>query len=199
MSDVKAFDKADYGLHPRALRALGLPRLRLPRRRGARAARRARRPPRAARRATASTSGSSRAALEYEIARELEARRRELHGVLPPALGASVARQGLADGRPLPLAGPGQVRRLLHDADRGEHRRAAAGSACPRSTALDEDDAVSARFVWLFPNIALNVLPNHMFLLLVAARRGRTARRDAYLLTHPESRDAARRLGRSTR
>ena len=54
---------------------------------------------------------------------QLEAHRRELHGVLPPALGAPVARQGLADGRPLPLARRREIRRLLHDAHRIEHRQ----------------------------------------------------------------------------
>jgi len=52
---------------------------------------------------------------------------------------------------------------------------------------LGEDDAVSARFVWLFPNVALNVLPNHVFLILAIPRGpGRTSER-TYLLTHPES------------
>ena len=36
----------------------------------------------------------------------------------------------------------------------------------PAIAGLSEDDAVSARFAWLYPNIAINVLPNHMFLLL---------------------------------
>jgi choline monooxygenase len=61
----------------------------------------------------------------------------------------------------------------------------------PAIEGLSDDDAVSARFVWLYPSIALNVLPNHVFLLLtrpVAA--GRTAE-TAYLLTHPASRGHA--------
>ena len=36
----------------------------------------------------------------------------------------------------------------------------------PALSTLGEDDRVSARFAWLFPNIALNVLPNHTFLIL---------------------------------
>ena len=31
-----------------------------------------------------------------------------------------------------------------------------------------DDDAVSARFVWLFPNVALSVLPNHAFVLVAS-------------------------------
>ena len=66
--------------------------------------------------------------------------------------------------------------------------------ACRRSTGSREDDAVSARFVWLYPNIALNVLPNHIFLLLAALRRpGPHARDD--LSPHPSG--VARRGARN--
>ena len=58
----------------------------------------------------------------------------------------------------------------------------------PAIEGLSDDDAVSARFAWLFPSIALNVLPNHVFLLLTRpVAPGRTAE-TAYLLTHPDSR-----------
>jgi choline monooxygenase len=56
----------------------------------------------------------------------------------------------------------------------------------PALSTLDEDDATSARFVWLFPNVAINALPNHTFLLLPRpAATGRT-HEVAYLLAHPE-------------
>ncbi|MET0189771.1 MAG: aromatic ring-hydroxylating dioxygenase subunit alpha [Pseudonocardia sediminis] len=58
----------------------------------------------------------------------------------------------------------------------------------PLST-LGSDDADSGRFVWLFPNTALVVLPNHAFVLLnrpVAANR---TVETAVLLAHPESLD----------
>jgi choline monooxygenase len=56
----------------------------------------------------------------------------------------------------------------------------------PALSTLDADDATSARFVWLFPNVAINALPNHTFLLLARpAGPGRT-REVAYLLAHPE-------------
>jgi choline monooxygenase len=61
----------------------------------------------------------------------------------------------------------------------------------PALEGLSEDDATSARFAWLYPNIAINVLPNHIFLLLPRpAGAGRTTE-TAYLLTHPESRQHA--------
>ena len=61
----------------------------------------------------------------------------------------------------------------------------------PALSTLDEDDATSARFVWLFPNIAINALPNHTFLLLARpAATGRT-HEVAYLLAHPECAEGA--------
>ncbi len=61
----------------------------------------------------------------------------------------------------------------------------------PAITGLSEDDSVSARFVWLYPNIALNVLPNHVFLLLPRPVGPDLTVETAYLLTHPESRSHA--------
>jgi choline monooxygenase len=52
---------------------------------------------------------------------------------------------------------------------------------------LEGDDAVSARFAWLFPNTALNVLPNHLFVMLTRpVAPGHTVERTC-LLVHPES------------
>jgi len=57
----------------------------------------------------------------------------------------------------------------------------------PAITGLNAVDGVSARFAWVFPNVAVNVLPNHVvFLLAQPAGPGRTTE-VAYLLTHPES------------
>ena len=56
----------------------------------------------------------------------------------------------------------------------------------PALSTLDEDDATSARFVWLFPNIAINALPNHTFLLLPRPDETGRTREVAYLLAHPE-------------
>jgi choline monooxygenase len=61
----------------------------------------------------------------------------------------------------------------------------------PALSMLDEDDAVSARFVWLFPNVAINALPNHTFLFLVRPTAAGRTDESAYLLVHPEAADAA--------
>src|SRR3954452_6962264 len=52
---------------------------------------------------------------------------------------------------------------------------------------LDGADAVSARFAWLFPNVALNVLPNHLFVIHARPVAPGLTRETTYLLTHPES------------
>jgi phenylpropionate dioxygenase-like ring-hydroxylating dioxygenase large terminal subunit len=61
----------------------------------------------------------------------------------------------------------------------------------PAIDGLSDDDAVSARFAWVYPNIALSVLPNHMFLLLARPAGPGLTHEAAYLLTHPESRRQA--------
>ena len=43
------------------------------------------------------------------------------------------------------------------------------GERAPARSRLDESDAVSARSIWLFPNVAVNILPNHLFIILGAA------------------------------
>src|SRR5918994_1657619 len=61
------------------------------------------------------------------------------------------------------------------------------GSGLPPISGLDASDAVSARFIWLFPNVAINILPNHLFIILARATSPRTTHETTYLLTHPES------------
>ena len=57
----------------------------------------------------------------------------------------------------------------------------------PAMESLGAEDAVSARFAWVFPSVAVNALPNHTFLLLVRpVSAGRTAE-VAYLLVPPEA------------
>ena len=56
----------------------------------------------------------------------------------------------------------------------------------PALPGLGEADVSAGRFVWLFPNTALVVLPNHAFLLLAhPVGPGRTVE-EAVLLTHPD-------------
>ena len=57
----------------------------------------------------------------------------------------------------------------------------------PPVSTLDEDDAISARFVWLFPNLAINALPNHTFLMLVRPTAPGFTEEVTYLLSHPDS------------
>ena len=52
---------------------------------------------------------------------------------------------------------------------------------------LSEADAVSARFVWLFPGVAVNILPNHLFIILARPVAPGLTHETTYLLTHPES------------
>ncbi|MGF1471447.1 MAG: aromatic ring-hydroxylating dioxygenase subunit alpha [Rubrobacteraceae bacterium] len=61
----------------------------------------------------------------------------------------------------------------------------------PPISALDEDDARSGRFVWLFPNTALVVLPNHAFIILARPQGPDFTVEETVLLAHPESLDAA--------
>jgi choline monooxygenase len=61
------------------------------------------------------------------------------------------------------------------------------GSGLAPISGLDASDAVSARFIWLFPNVAINVLPNHVFIILARATSPRQTHETTYLLTHPES------------
>jgi choline monooxygenase len=57
----------------------------------------------------------------------------------------------------------------------------------PGLSTLDENDAVSARFVWLFPSVAINALPNHTFLMLVRPTAPGFTQETCYLLAHPDS------------
>jgi choline monooxygenase len=54
---------------------------------------------------------------------------------------------------------------------------------------LSEDDAVSARFVWLFPNVALNVMPNHLFVIHATPVAAGITEETTYLLTQPDTVD----------
>jgi choline monooxygenase len=57
----------------------------------------------------------------------------------------------------------------------------------PAISGLSGSDAESARFIWLFPNVAINVLPNHLFLICAHPLGPARTRETTYLLTHPES------------
>src|SRR3954452_12264866 len=52
---------------------------------------------------------------------------------------------------------------------------------------LDDADATSARFIWLFPGVAVNILPNHLFIIHARPVTPGVTHETTYLLTHPES------------
>ena len=61
----------------------------------------------------------------------------------------------------------------------------------PPLSTLDEDDAISARFAWVFPNVAVNALPSHTFLLLPRPTAADHSSEVAYLLLHPDCSERA--------
>jgi choline monooxygenase len=52
---------------------------------------------------------------------------------------------------------------------------------------LNDVDATSARFIWLFPGVAVNILPNHLFIIHARPVAPGLTHETTYLLTHPES------------
>lgn len=57
----------------------------------------------------------------------------------------------------------------------------------PPLSSLSEVNRTSARFIWLFPNIAINILPNHFFIMQTQpVGPGRTIEQ-TFLMAHPES------------
>jgi choline monooxygenase len=59
----------------------------------------------------------------------------------------------------------------------------------PAISGQNEVDAVSARFVVLFPNVALSVLPNHVFMMLMRPTSATHTSEQTFLLTNPECLD----------
>jgi choline monooxygenase len=52
---------------------------------------------------------------------------------------------------------------------------------------LNEADATSARFIWLFPGVAVNILPNHLFIIHARPVAPGLTHETTYLLTRPEA------------
>ena len=57
----------------------------------------------------------------------------------------------------------------------------------PPMVGLSEDDAVSARFAWVFPSVAINALPNHTFLMLTRSTAPGHTSEVTYLLLPDET------------
>ena len=52
---------------------------------------------------------------------------------------------------------------------------------------LSGTDAESGRFIWVFPNTAVNILPNHAFVMTTRPDGAGRAVEETFLLSHPES------------
>jgi choline monooxygenase len=61
----------------------------------------------------------------------------------------------------------------------------------PPIDGLSESDAVSARFAWIFPGTALNVLPNHIFIMLAHPVGAAHTREETVLLVHDDLAEGA--------
>ena len=165
------------GLRPpsRTRRLLGLPRVRLPRPEAPPLLDELRRPAGAAGRPPPRGVHAAPAGRVFDRG-QLEARRRELHGYyhLP------WVHPGLVKVSPLKShyrwQGSGMymgfcTTPIAANTDDG------GWLGLPALSTLSEEDRESARFAWLFPNLALNALPNHTFLMLARpTEAGRTER-----------------------
>jgi len=61
----------------------------------------------------------------------------------------------------------------------------------PPIDALNEDDAQSGRFIWLFPNTAVNILPNHAFVMITRPEGPGRTLESTFILSHPGSVDGS--------
>jgi choline monooxygenase len=59
----------------------------------------------------------------------------------------------------------------------------------PPVGSLSGTDAESGRFIWLFPNTAVNILPNHSFVMMTRPDGPSRTIEDTFFLAHPESAD----------
>ena len=57
----------------------------------------------------------------------------------------------------------------------------------PAMQGLQKSQAESARFIWLFPNVAINIMPNHAFIMLTQPQRPDHTLEQTWILCPPES------------
>jgi choline monooxygenase len=57
----------------------------------------------------------------------------------------------------------------------------------PPLSGLTDTNPESARFIWLFPNVAINVMPNHSFVMMTQPNGPAHTIEQTWLLCHPES------------
>lgn len=87
----------------------------------------------------------------------------------------------------------GQTTTPVSDDDRGDWL------AMPARPGLDESDGCSGRFVALFPNVMLSVLPNHIFLMRLEPVAPGVTRETCTFLLPPESGEVSDEAFESTR
>ncbi len=57
----------------------------------------------------------------------------------------------------------------------------------PPFSGLEADQLESAKFIWLFPCVALSVMPNHCFIMVTKPQGPHFTIEDTYVMCHPES------------
>ncbi len=57
----------------------------------------------------------------------------------------------------------------------------------PPAPRLTDDELVSGRFMHLFPNVSISVLPNHMFVMILTPHGPGHTSEQTYILTHPST------------
>ena len=189
MSDVKAFDKADFGLHPVRVDSFGpLVVVCLD----------------PAARPLDDLVGDLRRRLagyrmdEWEVSRtatyEIEANWKLVAENFMEYYHLPWVHPGLVKVSPMNAhyrwQGPGTyvgfcTTPIASNADEGGWQ------GLPAISRLNDVDAVSARFVVLFPNVALSVLPNHVFMMIMHPTSASHTSEQTFLLTNPESLDDA--------
>lgn len=55
----------------------------------------------------------------------------------------------------------------------------------PPAPGLTDDELVSGRFMHLFPNVSISVLPNHIFVMILTPKGPAHTSEQTYILTHP--------------
>jgi choline monooxygenase len=59
----------------------------------------------------------------------------------------------------------------------------------PPAPGLTDDELVSGRFIHLFPNVSISVLPNHVFVMILTPDGPGHTTEQTYILTHPSTMD----------
>ena len=80
--------------------------------------------------------------------------------------------------------GPGMYTGMITNPISGDNP---AWLALPPHQGIGGDDLESGRFILLFPNVALSLLPNHLFMMILEPRSARLTYERTLTLTHPDT------------